>query len=304
MEALLLLHFLGIGRDVFRCCSVTPRERNLKRLTSVLGFMADSETPQYLRRTVLALRLTGHVHSVCAQLKPVSDTEEPLLVRLAKGYVPEIVSADLAKLVGGLHRDPDLDCGACLSVLLAVALDLVARFRSYTCYPYAACFMCKAYNNDYAVACLDFLLAPEASLDVGFSQQLRRHALEAGDTEADRLKFLMSDPVQRTLQDVFAASAASSLPVERAFATTKRHEAPRLCHVASASRNQILRSFLRDRSDLLEQARAADKALRQAMRLRVQSLAWKLRADLVGRALGVTAQEGEQPQTMSKAHYI
>ena len=65
----------------------------------------------------------------------VSDIEEPLLVRLARGYVPEVVSSDLAQLVGGLRCDPDLDCGACLSVLLAVALDLVARFQGYTFYP-------------------------------------------------------------------------------------------------------------------------------------------------------------------------
>ena len=53
------------------------------------------------------------------------------------------------------------------------------------------------------------------------------------------------------LCSTFDTAATSSLPVERKFAETKRREAPRLCSVATASRSQLLRQFLRDREVML-----------------------------------------------------
>ena len=64
----------------------------MKRLSSVLKFMAGDDTLQFLRRTALVLKIPAHVNSVCGQLK---DTDDPLLVKLAKGKVLDIVSGDL-----------------------------------------------------------------------------------------------------------------------------------------------------------------------------------------------------------------
>ena len=60
-------------------------------------------------------------------------------------------------------------------------------------------------------------------------------------------------------------------------------EAPRLCHIAVASRNHILRLFRRWREGHLVAIEAAEGAYRQAMRTNASSLAWHLRADLLPR---------------------
>ena len=58
-------------------------------------------------------------------------------------------------------------------------------------------------------------------------------------------------------------SLLSSLPAERACAQVKRSEAPRLCHVATAPRNQVQRRFLADRLQIIEQAEQAAATLRK-----------------------------------------
>ena len=102
---------------------------------------------------------------------------------------------------------------------------------------------------------------------------------------AGRIQYITSESVQRTLVLAFEASAASSLPVKRAFAETKRSEAPRLCHVATASRNQILRLFLRQRKEVLSKAEEAASALRKSMKTSLGSLAWELKPCLADLAL-------------------
>ena len=120
---------------------------------------------------------------------------------------------------------------------------------------------------------------------MGFGLPLRTLANRAGSTDIQRFQYLISPSVQAALVLAFESSVASSLPAERAFAATKRSEAPRLCHVATASRSQILRQYLRQRLDLLSSAEAASAALRVSLRTNVQSLAWELCPDLAGDAL-------------------
>lgn len=91
------------------------------------------------------------------------------------------------------------------------------------------------------------------------------------------MRFLTSESVQPALEQCFRASAASSLLVERALASTKRSEAPRLYHVAIAGRNHTLLQHLRQRAELLERAEAASVALRRAMALSLHNLASQLR---------------------------
>ena len=83
---------------------------------------------------------------------------------------------------------------------------------------------------------MSFLSLLDELLDLGFGLPLRKLALESG-SELTGLRYLMSEGVQKAIVSSFEASVASSLPAERAFAETKRSEAPRVCHDATAGRN-------------------------------------------------------------------
>lgn len=277
VQSLLLMHFLG-GLDILvKLRGMQMREKSRTRVAKVQSFMRSEDTPQYLRRTVLCLQLTHHATSVCSQL---CDKGEPLLVRLSKGDLQRTACGDLGRVLGLLHLDPSLDASACVASLVATAAELVLRFRQYKAWPFLAWQLTKRFNRDsYIGACLDFLQLEELSLDTGFGMPLRQMAHRAGDSDVERVAWLVSDPVQHALVLTLEASVASSLPVERAFAETKRSEAPRLCHVATAGRNQILRQYLRGRQELLDQVTQAAATMRRTAALNLQSLAWEARPD-------------------------
>ena len=278
LEAFLLMHFLGCVEDLVKLRKANSRDHAKKRVTKVLAFFASPSTGQYLRRTALSLQLVAHVNALCAQLK---EGPEPLLVRLGRGSVITTVSQDFGNVLASLHLDHELDVAGAFTLLLGTAVELLIRYQQYLIWPVAAWALCQKYNADgYLTACHDFLLKDKESLDEGFGLALQRLAQAAGDTEASQINWLTSRPVQDAIVFAFESSAASSLPVERAFAETKRSEAPRLCHVATAGRNQILRQFLRHREELLARAAEAAQALRQAMAMRIMSLAWEGRPDL------------------------
>ena len=96
----------------------------------------------------------------------------------------------------------------------------------YTRFPHKAALLCRAFNAEYRLACLDFIHVPIDQLDIGFSSELKHTMEAAGDTESAQVAYLLSDAVQQALETAFRAAAASSLPVERAFAQTKRNGAP------------------------------------------------------------------------------
>ena len=280
MDCLLLLHFLQCAPALVKMRGSQPRKRSRLRVTKVLAFMSRADAGQYLRRSSLALQLVSHVNALCAQLH-MSKT--PVLVRLSQGAAHRAIANDFAKLVCSLHLDTALDHAAAFSLLLATSLEVGLRFDQYLAWPCAAWRLCQRYNGDgFVAACMEFLVMPEDRLDIGFGAPLRQAARLAGEREVDRLRWLMSAPVQAALVQVFEASAASSLPVERAFAETKRSEAPRLCHVATAGRNQLIKHFLRQREVLLKEATDAAALLRQATSANLQSLAWELKPDLLG----------------------
>ena len=278
LEAFLLMHLLGCVPGLVKLRGVKPRDRARKRVTKVLAFFASPSVGQYLRRTALSLQLVAHVSALCAQLK---EGPEPLLVRLAKGAVIERLGEDFGKILSMLHFDPDLDVVGAFTLLLGTAVEVATRYEQYKIWPFAAWELCAKFNqHGYLTACHDFVLAEPERLDEGFGLPLQRLARSVGDNVARQVQWLLSDPVQDAIVFAFESSAVSSLPVERAFAETKRSEAPRLCHVATAGRNQILRQFLRHREELLAVAAESARALRQAMAMRVESLAWELRPDL------------------------
>ena len=186
-------------------------------------------------------------------------------------------------------------------------MDLSLRFRTYQRWPFLACKLCRKFNPDaYIHDGVQFVQMPADLLDQGLGAPLLRLVRRAGATDGQRLAFLCSDPVQQALTLAFEASAASSLPAERAFAQTKRSEAPRLCHVATASRNQILRQFLRQRSDVIRQAEVAVVALRKSLKTNISSLAWELNPTLSDVALskrgGSAAMRGFIAQNSAGLH--
>ena len=277
LAGMLLLFFLNCGAALLKPRTQNPIQRTQKRVEKVLAFIGAAETPQYLKRTALSMQLCGHIHGICAQQH---FDDEPLLVRLAKGAVGKAVCSDLDQVISRLYLDPELDIPATMTLLLAVALEMCIRFQEYTRWPFQVWKLCRAFNSEgYGLACMRFLHLADEELDAGFGLPLRRLACH-GRQEVDSINYLMSEPVQAALSSSFLASAASSLPVERAFAETKRSEAPRLCHVATASRNQMLRQHLRQRKEMLEQADMAAAQVRRVMKLNLVSLATELKPEL------------------------
>ena len=115
------MFFLDCFDDLVKLRGINPRERNRNRVTKVSAFLKDPGSMQYLRRTSLALNLTSHVQNVCAQLR---DDVEPLLVRLAKGEVHDIVCNDLKRVLLALHLDASLDVNAAVALLFGTAIEL------------------------------------------------------------------------------------------------------------------------------------------------------------------------------------
>ena len=64
-------------------------------------------------------------------------------------------------------------------------------------------------------------------------------------SEMAACSWLLRTPVQDLLGELRDIAMASSLPVERAHSEVKKWEAPRLTHIAVASRNAICMRFLK-----------------------------------------------------------
>ena len=83
-EAALLLVLLGFSTELLTLVAVRAREENAKRLKRVRRWFLKRDTAQYLRRTVLCMRLTGALHDMSAST--VSEAgKPPMVVRFAEG---------------------------------------------------------------------------------------------------------------------------------------------------------------------------------------------------------------------------
>ena len=134
--------------------------------------------------------------------------------------------------------------------------------QRYEQYPFRTVLLCRVWNEHSCAAILEFLRAPEDDLDVGFSLQLQRDALARGG-ESEACRFLQTDSFQDMLGKTWEASCGTSLPVERKHAETKHNEKSRLCHLATASRNQIQRDVLRVRDVALQRYQRAEQNVKQ-----------------------------------------
>ena len=262
-----------------RSLQVSPAKRNKGRMGAVQNLFLLPDLPQYLRRTVICLQLTGRLHAFCAR-KP-REGDEPLMVRLAKGEARLLTRRDVANLLLMLHHDPALDVGACVSALLATAMDLVLRFRLYERAPWTLCELRAAFGKDRVNACLAFLSAERRDLDEGLGYPLQQFARGLG-SEALALNFLLSEDVQTMLQKWLEATDGSSLPVERLHAETKRNEQSRLLHVAVASRNQNTRVVHRMRERAIAELDEAEADLKRAKKTGIYAIAWERSAEHVG----------------------
>ena len=165
-----MLVFVGCTKELLTLVATKPREANASRLRRVRRWLLKTETAQYLRRTVLCMRLTGALHDMSASTVP-EPGKPPMVVRFAKGEARRVVCKELQTIIGDAHLDPDLEAAACLTALLGTAADLILRWARWELYPFLAFLMVEKFNPHHAKACYDFLKVPEEELDVGFPGQ-------------------------------------------------------------------------------------------------------------------------------------
>jgi len=266
---LVLLDCVGCANALLQVRSVSPRKENVKRLRMVARWFRP-ETAQYLRRTVLCMRLTGRLHNMAA--RTVDRGKPPMVVRFAQGEARAAVNAEVRDIFADLERDPDLDVAAAVTAVLGTAVDLLLRFARYEAWPYRAFLMNRDFNRHYHTVCSEFLETRPHVLDVGFSAELQAMALSKGE-EAQSLGWLQSAGVQSVLYELAHTCFATSLPVEREFATVKLEERSKLSHVGTVSRNMIHRRVLKKRDLAAARLEAAHAQLRSTKKRRVETLA-------------------------------
>ena len=140
--------------------------------------------------------------------------------------------------------------------------------------------MCRVWNEHFAIACLGFLAAREDDLDVGCGLELQRDA-RAQESDNEALRWLQMSSCQGMLTQMRKGSSAANLPAERKHVETKRNEKSRLCHLATAGRDQLQRHVLRRRAEALRALDQAEKEHRRALHLWVSAVAWERMPHLV-----------------------
>ena len=88
-----------------------------------------ADTAQYLRRTVLCMRLTGALHDMSASTVREAG-KPPMVVRFAEGEARRVVGQELQAILRDVPLDADLDGAACLSGLVGTAADF--SFASFS----------------------------------------------------------------------------------------------------------------------------------------------------------------------------
>jgi len=141
---------------------------------------------------------------------------------------------------------------------------------------------------------MNFLEVEATELDVGLSLPLQRRARTYA-TEIEQISFLASHEVPELLVTFLVSAAASTLKVERRHAQAKRWEAARLTHIATASRDCILRRYWAERAatEAREAVLVANNI--KAKRLSKWSVAWQRRSDLLPEGQRFYKEGSQQP---------
>ena len=206
---MLFTHLIGMPKEVIRLVATKPREGNQKRITAVQKFFADPNAGQLLRRSSLALQLSGGLEALTCK-KP-KQGERPTIVGLVEGAADDLVQTRLRRLFGAMPGDSTLELGPAMGVLLGAAADLLVRFAAFKLYPFKICELSRVWFPDtWQRASLDFLHEPEPSLDVGLSFVLQRLSWERR-SEEQALAWLMSGPIQGFILQVGKESLSSSI---------------------------------------------------------------------------------------------
>jgi len=217
---LLLIHLFNVPIKIFTVQSIRPQVKQQKRLDAVRAYWNRQETPAELRIAVLCLRLTSISLNIVSRQREKGPGA--VLAALAKGEVQQQSGLLCASLLQNILRDPELPQERALEAVLTTMGHLVARFARYQEYPTKLWALCRTLNETgWVDACVDFLHAPDCTLDAGYSLLLKREAWD-GNGEADAISFLMSDMVQRELEAIFVHAHATSLDVERKIAQDKK----------------------------------------------------------------------------------
>ena len=211
------------------------------------------------------------------------------------------IDSGVVEILGSLHLDSELDKMAATTAVLGTGVDLLLRLRRYELYPFKMSLMCSAWNEHHGMACSEFLNAKEDELDVGFGLPLQQEARDHHLTEAQALRWLQSPSCQGMLKQVWKGSSATNLPVERKHVETKRNEKSRLCHLATAGRDQLQRHVLPKRTEAVRVLEQAERAQRRVNKMQVSALAWqRMPRDDPGQRdwQGARGESGGRPSTV------
>ena len=148
---LVLLRGVGCADALLHLWTVKPRKENATRLKKVAKWFRKDDTAQYLRRTVLCMRLTGRLHNMAA--RTVDRGKLPMVVRFAQGEARKAVNEEVRDIFADLRCDPDLDVAAAVTAVLGTAVDLLLRFARYEAWPYRAFLMNRDFNRHCLNSC-------------------------------------------------------------------------------------------------------------------------------------------------------
>ena len=111
-------------------------------------------------------------------------------------------------------------------------------------------------------------------MDIGCGLQLQRRALAEG-SEIAANTWLLSDPVQAMLNRLAELLMVHSLDVERRHAEVKKWESSKLKHIATASRNAMIKRYLVWRQRQCDLLATAQREIYKLTRTNLQALVWQ-----------------------------
>ena len=298
VDRMLLMALLEFPVEV---SGVKLRDESMKRLRKIQNFFRKPDRLQALRRASLSLQLTGGVDGVMA----TKEGDRPSAVKLCNFEVHELVEQRLARLLGTLCLDPELELSPATGGLLACAADLLLRLESLNQYPLKLCLLCrKWFPTAFLRQCVRFLQTPPELLDVGFSMQLRELALATGG-ELQGVEWLCSDRIQDFLTRAVEACVLNSLDAERLAARAKLMVARKVSHIATVSRDLICGRYHAQRLAKAREIAKAEKAVRAARRTTVGSLSFaEDSARPIGHEFGASSSSDRPATGGAQKQYI
>jgi hypothetical protein len=128
VDKMLLMRALGFPKEVLVHPAGKPRPQSQRRLKATHAFFDHPDCYQFLKRTSLALQLTGVLTDLTGKgtgIKVSGPSElVPPVVRLCKGEAHTLLQKSWSSIVGKLHSDKELDSGRTIGVLLGRAANM------------------------------------------------------------------------------------------------------------------------------------------------------------------------------------